>query len=171
MATTTTPMTVEEYLLTSFSPDVDYINGAIEERNVGDNDHSGWQKALVFWFELQAKEGQVRVRPELRVRVAQGQYRIPDVALLDRNLPQERIATHPLVAAFEILSPRDTLAEMTVRCADYERMGVQTIIVIDPEGGAFRFVDGKLKALESNAFEIPGSKCRFDLKEIEKLLD
>jgi Uma2 family endonuclease len=171
MVATATPMTVEEYLLTSFSPDVDYVNGTIEERNVGDDSHSAWQAALCTWFGKQAEHGQVRVRPSLRVRVAQTEYRVPDVALLDRNLPRERVATHPLVAAFEILSPRDTFPEMIVRCADYERMGVQTIIVIDPDGGAFRFADGKLKALEPNAFEIPGSKCRFDLKEIEKLLD
>jgi hypothetical protein len=31
---------VEEYLATSYRPDCDYVDGAIEERNVGEFDHS-----------------------------------------------------------------------------------------------------------------------------------
>jgi hypothetical protein len=45
---TTTYVPVEEYLRSSFKPDAEYIDGQIEERNVGENDHSAWQKAIVF---------------------------------------------------------------------------------------------------------------------------
>ena len=69
MATAIAPMTVEDYLHSSFSPDVEYIDGQIEERNMGENDHSAWQKALVVWFEMQAVSAGIRVRPELRVQV------------------------------------------------------------------------------------------------------
>lgn len=53
----------------------------------------------------------------------------------------------------------------------HERMGIETIVVIDPDGPAYRFVAGSLEPLESRAFDLPGSKARFDLDEIEKLLD
>lgn len=168
---TTTFVPVEVYLSSSFEPDADYVNGVIEERPVGENDHSAWQAAICAWFQQQAPEGGIRVRPELRVQVSSTSYRVPDVTLLDRNLPQEPIATHPPVAVFEVLSPEDTLRKMMTRCADYELMGIQTILVIDPQGPQYRYRSGRLEPLEERAFDIPGSKARFDLNEIEKLID
>jgi Uma2 family endonuclease len=171
MGTTTSFIPIEVYLTSSFEPDADYVDGAIEERPVGENDHSAWQKAIIFWFEKQAREGGIRVRPELRVQVAPTRFRIPDVTLLDRNLPQEPIAKYPPVAVFEVLSPEDTLRKVMTRCADYELMGIQTILVIDPDGPKYRYAAGRLEPLESRAFDIPGSCARFDLDEIEKLID
>ena len=109
MATTTTFISVEEYLRSSFDPDAEYIDGQIQERTVGENDHSAWQAAICAWFQQDAKAMGIRVRPGLRVQVAPTCFLIPDVTLLDRNRPIEKIATHPPVAVFEVLSPTDTL--------------------------------------------------------------
>ena len=171
MATTTTFISVEEYLRSSFDPDAEYVDGQILERPMGENDHSAWQKALCVWFENQAKGAQIRVRPELRVQVDPTKFLVPDVTLLDRNRPIERIATHPPVAVFEILSPEDTFKRVTLKCAQYHRMGIQTIMVIDPEGPAYLYAAGDLKELVDRAFDLPGSTARFDLDEIQKLLD
>ena len=46
MATTTTHVPVEVYLRSSYEPDAEYVDGAIEERAVGENDHSAWQEAI-----------------------------------------------------------------------------------------------------------------------------
>lgn len=164
-------VTVEEYLNSSFDPDAEYVDGQIEERAVGENDHSAWQMAIVFWFEQQAKAAQIRVRPELRVQVAPTCFLVPDVTLLDRNLPVEQIATHPPVAVFEILSPEDSFKRVVAKCIRYEKMGIRTILVIDPDGEKYRFLDGKLQPIPERAFDLPGSQARFDLDEIEKLLD
>jgi Uma2 family endonuclease len=164
-------VTVEEYLNSSFEPDAEYVDGQIEERELGENDHSAWQDAILAWFRQQAKPGQIRVRPELRVQVAPTCFLVPDVTLLDRNRPIEKIVTHPPVAVVEILSPADTLKRVMKKCERYEHMGVQTILVIDPDGPKYRYVAGRLEPLEARAFDIPGSSARFDLDEIEKLLD
>jgi Uma2 family endonuclease len=171
MATATAFITVEEYLRSSFEPDAEYIEGEIEERNLGENDHSAWQGAIYSWFQQQARTGQIRVRPELRVQVAPDCFLVPDVTLLDRNRPIEQIITHPPVAVFEILSPPDELKRVMAKCGRYERMGVRTILVIDPDGPKYRYVSGRLEPLEARAFDLPGSLARFDLDEIEKLLD
>ncbi|MGA2047856.1 MAG: Uma2 family endonuclease [Terracidiphilus sp.] len=121
--------------------------------------------------QQQTKTGQIRVRPELRVQVAPTTFLVPDVTLLDRNRPIEKIATHPPVAVFEILSPTDTLKRVMTKCGQYERMGIQTIMVIDPDGPKYNFVAGRLEPVELRAFDLPGSSARFDLDEIEKLLD
>ena len=171
MAATTSFVPVEEYLRNSFDPDAEYIDGQIEERAVGENDHSAWQAAICAWFQQQAQKGQIRVRPELRVQVAPTSFLVPDVTLLDRNQTIEKIVTYPPVAVFEILSPTDTLRRVMIKCKLYERMGIQTILVLDPEGPNFRFIGGKLEPLGPEPFDLPGSACRFDLAEIKELLD
>jgi Uma2 family endonuclease len=171
MATATNFVTLEEYLRSSFEPDAEYVAGQIEERAVGEFDHSMWQKAIVFWFEQQARTCQIRVCPELRVQVTHDCYLVPDVTLLDRNRPIEQIVTHPPVAVIEILSPADSIRRVMTKCGRYEQMGIRTILLIDPAGPKYRYVSGRLEPLEARAFEIPGSLARFDLDEIEKLLD
>jgi Uma2 family endonuclease len=96
---------------------------------------------------------------------------LSDVPILDRNLPVEQIVTRPPIAVFEILSPEDSLMRMMAKLADYERMGIKTILVLDPNGSHFRYANGGLEPLPPEPFGLPGSSCRFDLAEIEKLLD
>jgi hypothetical protein len=60
---------------------------------------------------------------------------------------------------------------MMTKLADYERMGIRTILVLDPNGRHFRYAAGRLEPLSAEPFELPGSACRIDLAEIEKLLD
>lgn len=164
---------VEEYLRSSYSPDAEYIDGRIVEREstMGEDEHSAWQKALVVWFEMQAGRAGIRVRPELRVQVDAHSFLIPDVTLLDRNRPIEPIATHPPVAVFEVLSPGDSVAKVMKKGERYEKMGIRTILILDPEGPAYRFREGKLEPLAERAFTLAGSEARFDLDEITKLVD
>ena len=166
-----THVPVEVYLHSSYEPDAEYVEGVIEERPMGEFEHSSWQHAIELWFAQYAKEWGIRVRPELRVQVSAGNFRVPDVTILDRNLPVEQVITHPPIAVFEILSPEDTVTRTMAKLADYERMGIQTILLLDPSGSHFRFNEGKLEPLQTAAFDLPGSACRFDLPEIEKLLD
>ena len=43
---------VEEYLSTSYRPDRDYVDGEIEERNLGEKEHSILQLALAVLFRM-----------------------------------------------------------------------------------------------------------------------
>lgn len=168
----TTHVPLEVYLTTAFEPDAEYVNGVIEERSMGEYDHSSWQHALELWFAHHAQEWGIRVRPELRIQVSEGNFRVPDVTVLDRNLPIEQVITHPPLAVFEVLSPEDTVNRLLTKLAEYEQMGVPTILVIDPKDGRhLRYSDGALEPLPSESFDLPGSACRFDLAGIEKLLD
>ncbi len=162
---------VEEYLRSSWSPDAEYIDGQLVEREQGDDGHSAWQEALCAWFRAQALSAGIRVRPELRVQVDAYGFLIPDVTLLDRSRPVEPIATHPPVAVIEVLSPADQVARIMKKGERYEKMGIRTILIVDPEGPAFRYREGKLEPLVERAFTLEGSEARFDLDEIAKLVD
>lgn len=173
MAAVTQPTHVplEVYLKSSYEPDAEYVDGVIEERPMGEWSHADWQAAIVEYFRSRRIEWKIRAAAELRVQVAKNRFRVPDVTVLDRNLPTEQIVTHPPTAVFEILSPEDSLNRMMTKLADYERMGIKTILVLDPNGRHFRYLDGKLEPLPAGPFDLPGSACRFDLSAIEKLLD
>jgi Uma2 family endonuclease len=166
-----TRVPLDVYLKSSFEPDAEYVDGVIEERPMGEYDHSSWQHAIELWFSQHAQKWAIRVRPELRVQVAKNRFRVPDVTVLDRNLPIEQIITHPPIAVFEVLSPEDLLNRMMTKLSDYERMGIKTIVVLDPNGRHYRYLAGRLEPLSPEPFDLPGSACRFDLSEIQKLLD
>jgi Uma2 family endonuclease len=166
-----THVPLEVYLSSSFEPDAEFVNGVIEERPMGEWNHANWQAAILQFFRTRRHEWNIRAAAELRVQVSAGNFRVPDVLLTDRDLLVEQVITQPPIAVFEILSPEDTVTRMMTKLDDYERMGIRTILVLDPNGKHFRYSEGKLELLGSPAFDLPGSACRFDLGEIEKLLD
>ncbi len=47
---TTTFIPVEEYLHTSYRPDVDYVDGELQERNLGEQYHSVVQATVAAIF-------------------------------------------------------------------------------------------------------------------------
>ncbi len=147
---TTTLVSVEEYLRSTYEPDAEYVDGVIEERPMGEDEHSAWQAALVTFFGIHRREWKIRIRPELRTRTSERRYRIPDVAILDAELPREPIATVPPLVAVEILSPEDRLARLVVRLGDFESMGVPAIYIIDPaDSSLLRFKAGRLEIVET----------------------
>lgn len=171
MAAVPQPTPLEVYLNSSFEPDAEFVDGVIEERPMGEWTHADWQAAILEFFRTRRREWNIRAAAELRVQVSPNNFRVPDVAVLDRNQPVEEIVTAPPIAVFEILSPEDTLSRMMSKLSEYAAMGVKTILVIEPKGKNYRFRNGALEPLTESSFDFPGSACRFDLAEIEKLLD
>jgi Uma2 family endonuclease len=167
---TATHIPIEVYLRSSYEPDAEYVDGAIEERPAGENDHSAWQLAICFWFWQHAQAWNVRVRPELRVQVAATRFRVPDVAVLDRDQPIEQIVTHPPLAVFEVLSPEDSLQRLKRKLEDYRLMGIPEIWVIDPQDATYyRYEDGQLLRRESFSYSDRG--IAFDMNRIKDQLD
>ena len=170
MAATTTPISIEEYLKTTADPDCEFVAGMLEERTVGEYDHATWQIILAAYFHLREKELGIISRPELRVQTGADSFRVPDVTLLSRNAPREQIVTHPPLAVFEILSPEDSMTRTLEKLADYERMGIGAIWVIEPkQRHYFRYRDGQLSPCA--VFELPGSTFSVPLAEIAALAD
>ena len=87
--------TVREYLSTSWSPDREFVDGRIEERNLGEKEHSLIQRYLTFLFMLKRAEWDVEVFPELRTQVAATNFRVPDVLVVRKGEAFDRYLTHP----------------------------------------------------------------------------
>lgn len=126
-------VTVEEYLHTVYRPDVDYVDGRIEERNLGEYDHSSLQSILNVIFGIHEKDWGVKVRPELRTQTGATRFRVPDLAIISADAPREQILRTPPLLCIEILSPEDRWKRVEARIQDYFTMGVPVVWVFDPE--------------------------------------
>ena len=128
----TTLISVEEYLNTSYSPDREYVDGLIVERNLGEKTHSSIQRNLIVLLASRSKELGIRVYPEQRVQVSPTRFRIPDVNVVKASQSQGEIFRLPPHLCIEILSREDTMQYMQEKIDDYLRFGVPYIWIINP---------------------------------------
>src|ERR1035441_6057021 len=71
-------ISVEEYLNTSYSPDREYRDGYVLERNLGDKEHSRLQASLAHYLGRRRKQWNIAVYTGLRVQIRPAWYPIPD---------------------------------------------------------------------------------------------
>ncbi len=130
---TTAKVGVEEYLSTSYRPDVEYIDGELQERNVGEIEHSDMVAAVLEWFLQHKRDWQILVRPDVRVQVSPTRFRVPDISVCSASSTDRRIVTTAPLLVIEVLSPEDRIDRYHQRITDYREMGISGIWVLDPE--------------------------------------
>ncbi len=128
----TTQISLDEYLHTDYEPDCDYVDGEVEERNLGEKEHSIIQAFFIKWFGRYEEQWGLEVCPEIRMRISATRIRIADLAVLPVNAPYERVLSVPPLAVIEVLSPEDRVSRYQARLDDYRAMGIRNIWVIDP---------------------------------------
>jgi Uma2 family endonuclease len=129
---TFTAVPVEEYLRTTYHPDMEYVDGQLLERHVGEYFHSRLQSLIIITLGLRERERRFRVFSEQRVRINdEPRYRIPDVCV--KSVPHQitPILERPDLV-IEVLSPDDHTSEMLSKIGDYFAAGVPYIWVVDP---------------------------------------
>lgn len=158
-------ISVEEYLKTVYRPDCDYLDGLVEERNLGERDHAWIQGRLIAFFMSRFGETGIAALPEWRFQVKPTRFRIPDV-IVTLGKPDERILTKPPLVCIEILSPEDTVSRMNARIQDHLDFGVPVVWVIDPaerrvwiyrSNGMQEAAAGSVK-LDDTSIEVPFSE-------------
>jgi len=156
-------VSVDEYLETSYEPDCDYVDGELQERNVGERDHSEIQGEVFFFFRQ--RQGKWKTFPflEQRIQISARRFRVPDVCVYVGAKPAEQIFRTPPFICIEILSPEDRVERIQQRIDDYLSFGVPHIWVINPRSrrawtyskeGSREVFDGFLRT-ERPDFEIP----------------
>lgn len=124
-----TLISVEEYLSTSYDPDVEYVDGVLVERNVGDWPHSLVQRNLIV--SLSRKYPEIFAVPELRSQTRTTRFRLPDVCVLLAR-PRTKYMVDAAFLAIEVLSEDDRMTKTMERLEEFDRKGVPNIWVIDP---------------------------------------
>ena len=85
-------VSVRDYLSTNYRPDCEYVDGRIEERNVGEYDHGFLQALLAQLFLNNGSAWGVRAVTDVRIQVKPANFRVPDVSVLRLGSPKERIS-------------------------------------------------------------------------------
>lgn len=162
----------EEYLRSSCRPDCDYVEGRVEERNLGEYEHSRVQFMLVRIFGVQEKDWQVITAPECRLQVGPKRYRVPDVMVLRRTQKVKRIVREAPLICIEVLSPEDTWAKIRERLDEYLAMGVEHVWCFEPESREVRryTASGFDKVTEAEVV-VEGTAIRVGIAEVFSVLD
>jgi Uma2 family endonuclease len=148
------------------------VDGRIEERNLGEKEHSIIQRYLTFLFMLKRAEWGVEVFPELRTQTGARNFRVPDVLVVRAGESFERYLTHPPLIAIEILSPEDSLRRMQEKASEYRGFGIDNIWMIDPEPRvAYKYTSAGLEEVHTGELFVPETPIRVVLSEMFAELD
>lgn len=160
-------VSLEEYLHGSYEPDVDYVDGVLEERNLGEIDHGALQRELLYLlFEL-GTAVRARVFPETRVQVSSSRFRIPDICVMPAGWHGDRIIHTAPVVCLEILSPEDRMSRVLRRARDFFAMGVPEIWIFDPEEHkAYRLLPGGTLQEVSGHLALASGEITLDLDRL-----
>ena len=129
MATAPQPISFEEYMDTSYSPDCEYVDGVILERNVGQGNHSYTQGKVYRFLDTVLEPRKLLALPEQRTQVSPYRVRVPDVSVVEQL---ESVTTKAPLLCVEIWSPDDRWRNLMPKISDYQEMGVPCVWVVDP---------------------------------------
>jgi Uma2 family endonuclease len=158
-------VSVDEYLNSSYRPDLEYVDGALVERGMPTIAHSLLQKVLIQHFGEDRKTLRFVPLPGVRTQIVErARYRIPDIVLCPLPIPDGKVVTSVPWAVIEILSPDDRITDQLARFQDYKQIGVAHVVLLDPEERiAFRFDDdGSLLRTQFTSLELPTGSLPFD---------
>jgi Uma2 family endonuclease len=139
--TLTRSMTLEEFLkLPEDKPALEFADGMVTQKVSPKFHHSAAQSEMVEVFNQFSRPRKLaRAFTELRTTFA-GASRVPDVAVyLWERIPRDasgRLAQEvvlPPDIAVEVMSPEQSVRELTAKCRWYVANGVCIALLVDPE--------------------------------------
>lgn len=170
---TATLIPVEEYLRTSYRPDCDYVEGEVQERNLGERWHSAVQTMIGTIFTNHRQEWGLIPGTEQRVQVTSTRFRVPDVCVVRTTDPFTPILHTPPVLCVEILSTEDRFSRILERVEEYVAMGVPHVWIIDPRSREIWTVgpDARPVPFPGEELTLAGTPVRIQVTEIFALID
>jgi Uma2 family endonuclease len=164
-------ISIEEYLSSDYEPDVDYVDGRIEERNMGETDHSKLQGQLYFLLRLSAEKWHLLALPEARVQVALTRFRVPDVCVVREEDADNPLITEAPLLCLEVLSPGQSLSAIRKRAQDFFNMGVPEVWVFDPPTQTVHVcLPDSMTAQKDGVLRLDGTPVELSLAEVFKAL-
>jgi len=167
MATAThTFASVEEYLTTSYTPDMEYRNGELIGRKVGTQKHGTLQMIIgAYLLSMRNEFRMIKAFVETRLRIAPERYVVPDVMVVERPYQHGLEVTDVPAVVIEVKSPTDRFDEIMGKCFEYAAFGVPNIIVIDPDSRRqFVFQNDALQSVPASIrLNLPKIKVAFFL--------
>ncbi len=165
-------ISIEEYLASSYEPDLEFVDGVLEEKNMGEWEHSFLQAAISAWFFNRRDEWKINVVAEYRTRTSKTRVRLPDICVVRQGGPVERVGVTAPLLCIEILSPEDRPGRVMKRLDDFVQMGVEHLWILDPvDRSAATYTEDGMKPLRGTRLDIAGTAIYLDAGEMFGLLD
>jgi Uma2 family endonuclease len=121
-----TLITAEQYLAMHFEREPEFVRGELVERGLPKNPHSRTQQRLAVLLDRAGY-----CRPELRMKLAENLFRIPDIAVFGSEPPD--IPDQPPFLVVEVNSPDDRIGEVIEKLEEYRVWGVDHIWFVEPD--------------------------------------
>ncbi|MGI8988506.1 MAG: Uma2 family endonuclease [Bryobacteraceae bacterium] len=158
---------VEEYMASGYSPDVDYDEGRLIERNAGKAKHARLQYLIALYMGTRESEWGITGFVEQRIRVARNKFCVADVCAIRNDHPYEEILEDPPLFTIEILSEGDSFSEVEKKARKYLDLGVGYVWTIDPETGrCFRHMPEALLVVPDGVLRIEDSPIAIPIPEL-----
>ena len=156
----------EEYLSMSFEWEPEYVQGELRQRPMPELIHAWIIKTLITLLD-RVDSDRTYALSEVRCRMPNGNFRLPDVALFRGSQPA--VPVEPVLVAIEVLSKREDHDELMEKLADYEAWGVPHIWVIHPRRRTLQqYRDGSLQRVDSLKLPEYGFEVKYE-QLVEKL--
>jgi Uma2 family endonuclease len=155
MGSIATAISLDEYLGTTYEPDMEFVDGLLVERNVGTQRHGRLQLIVGSYLRQYRKSHRIAVFAETRLRLDANCHRIPDVMVLEIPYQTGKVVTDVPAITVEIKSPDDTFDYIFGKCLEYEALGVRNILVMDPDNQrAWLFEENNLRLLPGTSVNL-----------------
>lgn len=165
-------ISMEEYLASSYEPDLEFVDGVLEEKNMGEWDHSFLQAVITAWFVNHRDEWKIDVLTEYRTRTSKTRVRLPDICVVRQGEPVERVRVTAPLLCIEILSPEDRPGRVMKRLDDFVAMGAENLWILDPgDRSAATYTREGMRPVRGTRLEIAGTGIYLDVGEMFGMLD
>jgi len=154
---TLTLVSVDEYLSTSYDPDVEYVDGQLVERNVGEKDHGRLQTLIATYLANRETQWKICTYTDTRTQVLPTRFRLPDICVVPAPETDEQIIRTAPFLCIEILSKDDRAEDIQEKIEEYLAFGVKYVWIINhrkrlayvhTSSGMTKAKDGVLKTSE-----------------------
>ena len=163
-------VSVEEYRRSHYEPDVDYVDGVLEERNTCLLDHSEIQGELAAIIRNERVGLGVQAFISLRIQVSPTRFRIPDVCVMPAGW--KRLAEKTPLLCLEVKSEEYSLEREVARAQDYLAMGVREVWIFDPEKRVAYVLRGDTTPEQrEGSLRLAGTAIELDLAALFAVLD
>ena len=127
----TTLVSVEEYLSTSYDPDVEYVDGELIERNVGEKDHGRLQLLIGAYLAKHEAKWGITAYTDTRTQILPTRFRLPDLCVVLGQDEEGQILRKPPFLCIEILSKDDRAADIQEKIEEHLAFGVKYVWIIN----------------------------------------
>jgi Uma2 family endonuclease len=121
-------ITPEQYLAAHFEREPELVHGELVEKSLPTKSHGRTQQRLAVLLDSAGY-----CCTEVRMRLAEDLYRIPDVAIFEGDGPSEEVPSIAPLLVVEVGSPDDRMHDVLQKFEEYREWGVPNIWFVEPE--------------------------------------